>query len=272
MTTTIYAEQIANQGFLYANGMIVSNDATTPNTVLNISAGAFRDSTNQLDINLGNFLGDTSELTTANVSTSLNAAVVGVNGIDTGTLGASKVYAVYVIYDVRQINKPATILSLNYGLTLSGPLLPTGYSAWRLIGYAVTDSSSHFLKAYIYGSNASRLFMYDAPIATATTASSASYAAVDLTKFVPLLAVNTPVIVNASLSGTVNDTLALQPGNATGDAVVITAQVTSQAITQQVLVIAQTTTISAVPSPTINYKNSGTDTVALKIAGFYFNV
>lgn len=267
MTTTVYAEQIANLGFLYANGMIVSNDATTPNTVLNISAGAFRDSTNQLDINLGNFLGDTSELTTANVSTSLNAAVNGANGLDTGSLGASKVYAVYVIYDVRQINKPATILSLS----LTGPLMPTGYSAWRICGYAVTDSSSHFLKAYISGTNSSRLFMFDAPIATATTASSASYAAVDLTKFVPLIN-NTPVIVNASLSGTANDTLNMQPGNATGDAIVITAQVTSQALTQQVLVLAQNTLISTVNSPTINYKNSGTDTIALKIAGFYFYV
>lgn len=267
MATTIYSEQIANLGFLYANGMIVSNDATTPNTVLNISAGAFRDTTNQIDINLGNFLGDVSGLTSANVSTSLNAAINGVNGLDTGTLGASKVYAVYCIADVRKINPVATILSLS----LSGPQMPTGYAVWRIVGYAVTDSSSHFLKAYISGNNSNRLFLYDAPISVGTTVSSASYAAIDMTKFVPLIN-NTPVLLNASLSGTANDVLNLQPGNATGNAIVITASVTSQAITQQVLVLAQNTLISTVNSPTINYKNSGTDTVVITAAGFYFYV
>ena len=267
MTTTVFADPISNLGFKYINDIVVSNNATTPNTKLDITAGICRDSTNQVDIILGNYLGDTSLQTSANVTTTLNAAVNGANGLDTGSLGASKVYAIYAISDAQKINPTATIASLS----LTGPQMPTGYAFWRLIGYAVTDSSSHFLKAYTSGTNATRLFMYDAPIATATTASSASYAAVDLTKFVPLIN-NTPVIVNASISGTAGDTLKLQPGNATGDAVVVTAQVNSQAVTQQVLVLAQNTVISTVNSPTINYKNSGTDTIVLNIAGFYFYV
>jgi hypothetical protein len=255
-------DPVVNQPLLYVNGLAISNDATTPNTKLDIAAGQCRDSNNIIDMQLGDFLNE--GYGTANSSTTLNAAVVGINGLDTGTLGASHVYALYVIGDSSAKNPTGTILSLNQ----STPGLPFGYDSYRKIGYWTTDSSSHFLKgAYSASGNGVRTFYYDAPISVGTTSSSASYAAINLTNFVPLVN-NIPVWLNVSFSGTANDTMNLQPGNATGNAITITAQVTSQAQTQDVRVLAQNTVISTVNSPTINYKNSGTDTIAILVNGY----
>jgi hypothetical protein len=262
-----YAVPIINLPFYYINGAQISNDATTPLTVLDVAAGQMRDSTNTYDLNIGNYNGEVSQTATANVVTLINAAVNGLNGLDTGTLGASKVYNVFVVSDPVSGNPSGAILSL--GAPTVGPLMPFGYSAFRHVGYAITDASNHFLLGYNAGNNNARLFMYDAPISVGTTASSASYAAINLTKFVPLVN-NIPVYLNVSLSGTANDTLDLQPGNATGNAIVITAGVTSQAQTAQVLILAQNTVISTVLSPTINYKNSGTDTVVITVGGFEY--
>jgi hypothetical protein len=262
-----FAVPIVNLPMYYINGGVVSNDATTPNTVLNVSACQCRDSSNTYDMILGNFNGETNQSAAANVSTSINAAVNGLNGLDTGSLGVSKVYYVYIVSDPVSGQASGAMVSLAAPAT--GPLLPFGYSISRHIGFAVTDSSNHFLKFYQAGFNSTRLFMYDAPISVGTTSSQASYTAIDLTKFVPLVN-NTPVWLNVSFTGTANDTLKLQPGNATGDAITMTAQVNSQAATQQVMLLAQNTLISTVNSPTINYKNSGTDTVAILVDGFEF--
>lgn len=269
--TTLYdqAVPIVNLPFLYINGAQISNDATTEQTVIDIAAGIMRDSTNTYDMNIGNFNGQTNPSASANVVTLVNAAVNGFNGLDTGSLGASKVYYVYVISDPVSGNPTGAILSL--ALPSVGPLMPFGYSAFRHIGYAITDSSNHFLLGYNAGNNNARTFMYDAPISVGTTSSEASYTAINLIKFVPLVN-NLPVWLNYSFSGTAADTLSLQPGNATGDAVVIEAQVNSQAIRGQCMVLAQNTTISSVLSPTINYKNSGTDTIAITVGGFNYYI
>jgi len=257
-------DPIVNQPSLYVNGLAISNDATTPNTVLDIAAGQCRDSNNVIDMVLGDYLNEGYSSGSANYVTYLNAAVNGLNGLDTGSLGASKVYAIYVIGDSSNKNPVGTIASLNQSI----PQLPFGYDSYRKIGYAVTDSSMHFLLGYYSVSGIGvRTFYYDAPISVGTTSSEASYTAINLTKFVPLVN-NIPVWLNVSFSGTANDTLNLQPGAATGNAITVTAQVTSQAITQSVRVLAQNTTISSVLSPTINYKNSGTDTIAILVAGF----
>jgi|SRR5579859_473140 hypothetical protein len=257
-------DPIVNQPSFYINGLQISNDATTPNSVIDIAAGQCRDSNNIIDMVLGDFLNEGAG--TANSSTSLNAAINGVNGLDTGSLAASKVYAVYVIGDSSNKQPVGTILSLNQSV----PALPFGYDSYRKIGYMTTDSSSHFLVGYWSASAIGvRTFYYDIPISVGTTASSGTLAQVDLTKFVPLVN-NIPVWLQVSLSGTANDTLTIQPGNASasGVTVLLTAQVTSQAFTDNVKVLAQTVAISTVPSPTINYKNSGTDTITMKVVGY----
>lgn len=245
--------------FLYVNGLSVS---VASNTTLSISAGQCRDSNDIMDIVIGSapLNGGT---TTAPVT--LNAAVIGVNGIDAGTFAASKVYAVYAIGDSRYYQAPATLLSLASNST---PTMPFGYDSYRLVGYAVTDASVHFLPAYVAGNNNYRVFAYDAPQATAVTAGNAtSYTAVALTAVVPPVE-NLPVsIAFAFTPGAASRTLKMTPGNATGDAVTITGQVTSVVVSGNAQVLSKVTT--AVPEIDYKVANAG-DAVAINVAGFNF--
>jgi hypothetical protein len=255
---------------LNINGLIVSLDATTPNTKLNISAGTARDTNNVMDITLG-IANENLEGSTVAAPLVVDTGVVGANGIDTGVLVASKVYAVYVIADSRYYQPVAGLVSLASNST---PTMPFGYDSYRLIGYAVTDSSVHFLPAYIYGNGPTRIFRFDAPQATAITAGNATtYTAANLITLVPNID-NLPVAINYSFTpGAAGRALNLTPGNGTGNAITITGQVTSVVVSGQAEVFAQPTTISLVSSPTVDYKvaNSG-DAVALNVGGFTFSV
>lgn len=246
----------------------ISNHAATASLLLDVSAGICRDQSDTYDLNLGNY-NALLQQPSANSVTEINAAVNGINGLDTGTIAASSVYYVYVVADPVSANQTGCMVSL--AAPSVGPLMPFGYSAYRHIGYAVTSSGSVFLLSYQPGVSNNRKFVYDAPISVGTTSSSASYAPINLIKFVPLVN-NTPVYLNISLTGTAADTMNLQPGAATGDAIILEAAVTSQAVKAQVLVLAQNTLISSVNSPTINYKNSGTDTITVAVGAFDYSL
>ena len=238
----------------YFNGLGISNDATTPNTKLDVAAGSCLDSTGTFQLSLS----------TAVV---INAASNGLNGLDTGSLAASTVYAVYLVSD--PVTQQATGAMISTSLT--GPLMPFGYSAWSLIGYVVTDASVHFLKGYWKSADgALRLFLFDAPQATAVTAGAAtSYTGVSLAKWVPAFN-NVYAIINTAFTpGAASRVLDLQAGNATGDQIIVTGQVTSVVVTTQSNVLSQL--VAGVP--TINYKvsNAG-DAVAINVAGFYFDL
>lgn len=162
---TVTFEQVVNDGLMYINNLQISNDATTPNTKIDVAAGQCRDSTNQLDMILAS-------------PVVINAAANGVNGLDTGSLAASTWYYVYLIMDVTEKNATAAILSAN----ASTPLLPFGYSSYRLLGYARTDGSSHLLLMYIAGNGNNRNHYWDSTISvlsggTATTLTLVSLAA-----------------------------------------------------------------------------------------------
>jgi hypothetical protein len=193
----------------------------------------------------------------------LDATVNGANGLDTGSLAASTMYAVYIIGDSRYIKPVASTLSLASNST---PLLPLGYDSYRLIGYWATDGSSHFLLGYYTGTQGSLIFKYDAPQATAITAGNATtYTAVTLTTLVPNVNNCLANIQYAFTPGAASRTLKLQGANATGDAITVVGQVTSVVIEGYVDVDAQLVS----GAPKINYKvaNSG-DAVALNVAGF----
>ena len=253
--TQTYVQYGQNSPY-YINGFGISNDATTPNTLLDIAAGSCLDSTGTYQLN-------------NNVSITINAAVNGINGLDTGTFAASTVYAVYLVWDPVTFNPTGAMISTS----LTTPLMPFGYSAFLLIGYATTDASVHFLKGYWTAGNSSlRFFTYDAFQATAVTAgASTSYANVNLIHLVPNVN-NTPVSIFTNFSAnSAADTLSMQAGNGTGDQVIITGSVVTGTAHTTTLsnLIAQTVVISTVPSPTINYKvSSGSDAVAVDVAGY----
>lgn len=244
--------QFGQTPWKYANGLRITNDGTTPNTKLNIATGSILDSTGVFQL-------------VSDDALTINAATNGLNGLDTGSLAASKVYAIHLVADpVTQQDVGAMI-----SLSATAPLLPFGYSAFALVGYITTDASVHFLLgSWTAGNSSRRTFVYDAPIATAVTAGNAtSYTAVALTTFVPTLE-NTPVsIAFAFTPGAASRTFNMTPGNGVGNAVTVTGQVTSVVVSGNVSVFAKVT--ASVPEIDYKVSNSG-DAVAINVAGYDF--
>lgn len=241
---------IVNAGYLNVQGLQIAIASTT---TLTVQAGQARDSTNVNDIVISS-------------AVTLNAAVNGVNGLDTGSLTTNTLYALYAVGDSTNNNHAGVVLSLNQ----SAPLLPVGYDMYRLIGYVRTDGSSLFLTGYWTGSANERTFVYDVPIATAITAgASATYAPVTLTTFVPAVQ---NVLARMEINWTANaagDTLALQPFNAVGDTLKYIAGVAGASAHTLVREYVQAQLSSGAPK--INYKVSA-GTVALNVAGYQYTI
>jgi hypothetical protein len=239
----------------YINGLGISNNATTPNTLLNVAPGSCLDSTGTYQFN-------------SNVTLTINAAVNGLNGLDTGTFAQATVYAVYVVWDPVHNKVAGAMISLSN----TAPLLPFGYNAFLLIGYATTVSNAaHFLPGYwTAGNTSARTFTFDAFQATAVTAgASTSYANVNLITLIPNIP-NTPVqVYTAYTPNAASHTLSLQAGLATGAQAIVTGQVASVVVSTISTILAQPVTISTVVSPVINYKvSNGSDAVAVDVAGY----
>lgn len=243
-------DPIVNQPFLYLNGLLLSNDATTPHTKLDVAAGVCRDSNNMIDINLGNYLGQGNPNVSANSATVINFAVNGANGLDTGSIAASTPYYIFVIADSSNKLGPAAMASLS----ATAPLLPFGYDSIRLIGWVLTDGSSFILPFYASGSGAGKYFQWDAPIAVTVTASgtSATYSAMDLSVGMPILNYGRASIKWKWTNNAAADTLNFTPSGATGDFYTSIGQVAGVAMENNFVVLPLT--VSAVPK--LSYKVS----------------
>lgn len=235
----------------YANGLKISNDSVTPDEIINIATGSILDSTGVFQLNIDSVL-----------SPSIVAG--GLNGLDAGAVAASSVYAVYIVSDPVTKQADGAVFSLS----LTGPLMPFGYSAYALIGFVVTDGTSDILAgSWTAGNGSRRTFLYDAPIATAVTAGAeTAYTAISLAAFVPALEAPVSLAI-AFTPNAASNTLKLTPGNGVGDAVTITGQVAAVVVSGNVSVLAKVT--SAVPE--VDYKVSvGTAAVAVNVAGYDF--
>lgn len=241
---------VVNLGYLNVQKLEL---AVASNTTLTMALGQARDSSNVNDIVLS-------------AGVTINAATNGINGLDTGSLAASLLYAIYVVGDSSGNNAAGAVLSL----ATATLLLPVGYDMSRLIGYVRTDGSSFFLKGYWSGRSNDRVFTYDVPIATGVTAgSSATYAAVSLLTFVPAFANVQALIETNWTANAAGDTMALQPLNAVGDTVKYIAGVAGASAHTLVreYVQAQLSTLT----PEINYKVSA-GSVALNVAGYKYTI
>lgn len=166
---------MVNLGNLYIQGGALS---FVTGTKITIASGQFRDSTNINDIVLP-------------AAVTINAAIVGANGLDSGSLGASTLYAVYVIDDSTGYNGAAGLLSTSF----TAPTLPAGYDMFRRIGCVLTSGASAILDF----SQAGRAMYYAAAVATAVTAgASATFAVVDCSAIIPSTA--NQVILKAALT------------------------------------------------------------------------
>lgn len=247
--------QYGQEPWQYANGLQISNDATAPDTVINISAGSVLDSTGIFQL-------------ISDSVVSIDASTNGLNGLDTGALGNNLLYAVYLIAD------PVTGLPIGGIVSLSAtqPLMPFGYSAFKLIGYIRTDATADILLGYWTAGNSSeRTFMYDAPIATAVTAGAATTdTAVTLATFVPAVNLTPAYIKFAMTPAAASRTLTLKTFGAVGDMYQATSQVTAVVLRDTALVLASLN--GGAPSIEYAWSAGGGDAVAINVAGYVFNI
>lgn len=190
---------IVNAGLKYVNGLQISNNATTPDEIVDIAAGACRDSSNVWDIVVDSAL-------------NVNIAVNGANGLDVGSAANATLYAVFVIADSSKYNDPAGLLSAS-----ATPALPAGYDVYRRVGWVRTDGSADLLVFDQAGDGNNRNMYYRASIATDITAgASATFAAVDLSGSVPSTAVE--LIAKCTFTPTgADDPLELRNGDSAVD-------------------------------------------------------
>jgi hypothetical protein len=128
---------IINLPNLYANG---ADCSVLSNTAFNISAGQVRDSTNIYDI-------------ISPTTLTANAANVGANGLDQGTLAASTMYYIYLIYDPTNQVPVASLISASATQPLMPSVRGVTYGAFRIVDCWPTNSSSDFVNAYSKSGN-----------------------------------------------------------------------------------------------------------------------
>ena len=135
----------AQYPFSFINGFELRNNSTSPNFLIDVTPGITNDSTNTFSIQ-------------TEINLQLNILNTGVNGLDTGSATALTGYFVYLIWDAVESAPVATICSLSK----DRPALPYKYSCFKLIGYIVTDSSSHILTGeWTSGNSGNRKFYYN---------------------------------------------------------------------------------------------------------------
>ncbi len=181
---------ITNARQYYINGLKLTWLTTT---TMSVSAGKCSNSTNENDITVGLPLNVAATQTGVEPvddgtgAVTINTAVTGAAGLDTGAMANNTFYAVYAIGDSYGNNAGSALISAN----LTSPLLPSGYDMSFRIGFIKSDGSAHILPFRQDGSGLDRWMWYDAPIATSVTAgASATYAPVDCSASLPAAAGN----------------------------------------------------------------------------------
>jgi len=125
----------------------------------------------------------------------LTAAITssGANGLDTGSEASSTWYYVYVIGDTSGVNSPASLLSAS----ATSPTLPSGYDVHRRVGAVRNDSGSDFIPFVQVWNGTTRRHVFDLAETASrvlTSGSSASFANVDVSAFVPSTSENVLIL------------------------------------------------------------------------------
>lgn len=270
---------VVNAGLLYINGLRLSVNATT--TLLNVAAGQCRDSTDTNDI-----------FVTSNVV--VNLATRGINGLDSGTVANSTMYAVYAIGS--STNQPyalhagqfvgngataATAQQSTYsafpgGIILSTnftqPVLPAQYDMFRRIGAIVTTGAGAIADFVQTGSGQAREMRYGTAVATSIAAGNAvAYTAVGLNAVAPAVPViATKVLLNIALTpGVAGDSVSLQPVGAPAASVYAIGSGDVVGVASKFPLACPCGIAGAPATSNINYKVSAAgDAVAITVAGY----
>jgi hypothetical protein len=118
------ANDLALRGLI--DGLITSNNATSPNSKIDIAAGVARDSTNAFTM-------------VSNGTLTIDCGVTGANGIDAGVLANNTWYFIYLI------GKPDGTVAGLASTSAAAPTLPGGYTYKRRIGAFRTNGAAQIL-------------------------------------------------------------------------------------------------------------------------------
>ncbi|BBP75248.1 phage tail protein [Pseudomonas gingeri] len=152
------------------------------------------------------------------LSLSINSSTVGANGLDSGVLGASTWYSVWVIWNGVT---PSGLLSLS-SVT---PTLPAGYTHKALVGWIFTDATANkyplgFIQkgrkakwVITAGSNLSTLRIPVSGVAGTWNATAPTWAAVSLANHVPPTAVSVSLSAIASYNGGAQSNVYVAPSS-----------------------------------------------------------
>jgi len=145
--TTAYADRAASNATAayvirsYLAGLGLSNNATMPNTKIDVAAGVCADDTNALMLTLP--------------AGTIDCTMIGANGLDAGALANSAWYSVFAI---SKTNGATALLA---STSVIAPILPSGYTLKRRIGFVRTDGSARLRAFHQYGDD----FRWDTQIA-----------------------------------------------------------------------------------------------------------
>ena len=180
--TQIQNSPVYELGNVYLSGLKISYASTT---VIAIAPGQARDANNIIDmpvgyVNLQGFTNPALQYLNYMPPLLVSTLVNGPNGLDTGAIAASTQYAIFLIGDSRGYNQVAGLLSLTSN---AAPIMPLGYDSFRLLGFAATDSSKHFVYATNKPQNISAILPYylSPSISVLSGGTSTTFAAIDLT-------------------------------------------------------------------------------------------
>lgn len=213
---------IQNLPFKYVTDLPV---AYATATTLTLGLGQARDSTNTYDIKV-------------DAALTLNTAVSGAGGLDTGAIANNTTYGVYVLFDPSG----ALVTSCLLSASLTAPLMPsvnnTQYGAFRLVDFVQTNGSAQILPFINTGKNSERFKQYVTPIAVSTGGTATSYTSLPLALAVPLdTTVNRIGKVKFQYlfaPAAASNLFKLKPTGGAADVVVVTAQVSAVNIDGQV--------------------------------------
>jgi hypothetical protein len=225
-------------------------------TTVFVAEGQCRDSTDQIDIFL-------------NAGVTINLAVNGINGLDTGTVTDSETYYVFVLADFAEFNTPVCIASLSS----TAPVMPAGnvngntYAALRLIGTFQTSSGGAVVKFYQTGNANQRTVVYDAIQSVLSAGAATTFAAVSLAGFVPPIAPISVEFLAAYTPTTAGNKFSMRPtGSAVSAAnsVIGSGVVASQPQLLQITVPALLATNNA----SVDYQVNASDALTLYVQGY----
>lgn len=237
---------VVNASNLYVDNLELS---WTSDEVIAIAAGRARNSSDENDIIVE------SALAVSNI-------VSGANGLDTGTVAASTMYAVYVIGSSYDVVDPAGLLSL---ASSSTPTLPEDYDMYRRVGWVLTDGTSDNLLFWQYGSDQTRQYYYDVGISELAAGSSATYAEIDLATSVPPIATNVIMDVAYTPNGATDVAEFLPFGSSATNGIVRFGYGVAGAQVGQAVIPCELD--SAVPK--IQYKVTSGDVITVLTMGYY---